>query len=44
MAFRRRFISAEQFEALLARTPNCEYGDYLKRVAAEAKQIKEDLK
>jgi glucose-1-phosphate thymidylyltransferase len=37
MAFRRGFINAEQFDALIAKTPNCEYADYLKRVAAEAR-------
>ena len=37
MAFRRGFIGATQFEALIAKTPNCEYSDYLKRVLAESK-------
>jgi glucose-1-phosphate thymidylyltransferase len=36
MAFRRGFINAAQLDALIAKTPNCEYGDYLKRVATEA--------
>ena len=35
MAFRRGFINAAQFDALIAKTPNCEYADYLKRVLAE---------
>lgn len=36
-AFRRGFMDAGQFDALIARTPNCEYREYLVRVAAEAK-------
>jgi glucose-1-phosphate thymidylyltransferase len=36
-AFRRGFMSADQFDALIARTPNCEYREYLHRVVAEAK-------
>jgi glucose-1-phosphate thymidylyltransferase len=39
MAFRRGFINAEQFDALIAKTPNCEYSDYLRHVAAEAKSM-----
>jgi glucose-1-phosphate thymidylyltransferase len=34
-AFRKRFISLKQFEALIARMPNCEYRDYLNTVLAE---------
>jgi glucose-1-phosphate thymidylyltransferase len=37
MAFRRGFINVDQLEGLIAKTPNCEYNDYLKRVAAEAR-------
>ena len=37
MAFRRGFINAAQFDALSAKMPTCEYGDYLKRVALEAR-------
>ncbi|HUS09185.1 MAG TPA: glucose-1-phosphate thymidylyltransferase RfbA [Pyrinomonadaceae bacterium] len=37
MAFRRGFITAEQFDALIAKTPTCEYRDYLQRVAAEGR-------
>jgi glucose-1-phosphate thymidylyltransferase len=37
MAFRRGFIDAAQLDALIKKTPNCEYGEYLKRVAAEAR-------
>ena len=35
-ALRRDFLSAKEFEALLARMPNCEYRDYLNYVLAEA--------
>jgi len=35
-AFRRGFLSAEQFEALIAGIPNCEYRDYLASLLAEA--------
>ncbi len=34
--FRRGFISLAQFEALIRQVPNCEYREYLERVAAEA--------
>jgi glucose-1-phosphate thymidylyltransferase len=36
-ALRRGFVSLEQFEALAARMPNCEYRDYLLAVAADSK-------
>ena len=35
-ALRRDFLSAKEFEALLARMPHCEYRDYLNYVLAEA--------
>ena len=35
-AFRHGFLSAAQFESLIARIPNCEYRDYLANVLAEA--------
>ncbi|MFW7343422.1 glucose-1-phosphate thymidylyltransferase RfbA [Pollutimonas sp. H1-120] len=35
----RRFISIEQFEALLSTMPNCEYRSYLATVAAEARRL-----
>jgi glucose-1-phosphate thymidylyltransferase len=38
-AFRRGFITLPQFEALLAKLPDCEYRDYLGSVAAEAKRL-----
>jgi len=34
-AFRRGFVSAREFEALVASMPNCEYRDYLQGVVAE---------
>ena len=34
-AFRRGFVSAAQFEQLIARMPECEYRDYLRYVLAE---------
>jgi len=37
-AFRRGFLSAERFEALIAGIPNCEYHDYLNNVLAEARR------
>ena len=37
-ALRRGFLSAKQFEALLAQMPNCEYRDYLNYVLAEARR------
>jgi len=37
-AFRRGFLSVAQFEALVARIPNCEYRDYLNNVLAEARR------
>ncbi|MEQ2007238.1 MAG: glucose-1-phosphate thymidylyltransferase RfbA [Limisphaerales bacterium] len=38
-ALRRGFVSVEQFEALTAAMPNCEYRDYLQGVAAEFRRI-----
>jgi glucose-1-phosphate thymidylyltransferase len=35
-AFRRGFITLEQFEAVAAKIPNCEYRDYLNAVISEA--------
>jgi glucose-1-phosphate thymidylyltransferase len=37
MAFRRGFINGGQFEALITKTPNCEYREYLQRVANETR-------
>jgi glucose-1-phosphate thymidylyltransferase len=37
-AFRRGFISLERLEKLAAQMPNCEYHDYLRDVANEAKR------
>jgi glucose-1-phosphate thymidylyltransferase len=37
MAFRRGFINAAQFDALISKTPNCEYREYLQRVALESR-------
>ena len=37
-ALRRDFLSTKEFEALLAKMPNCEYRDYLNYVLAEAKR------
>ncbi len=34
-ALRRGFLDARQFEALLARIPNCEYRQYLQNIGAE---------
>jgi glucose-1-phosphate thymidylyltransferase len=34
-AFRRQFVTQEQFEKLAAQMPNCEYREYLYRVLAE---------
>jgi len=38
-ALRRGFLGVEQFEALAAAMPNCEYRDYLQGVAAEFRRI-----
>ncbi|KAF0180656.1 MAG: Glucose-1-phosphate thymidylyltransferase [Limisphaerales bacterium] len=38
-ALRRGFLSADQFEALTAAMPNCEYRDYLQGVAAEFRRL-----
>jgi glucose-1-phosphate thymidylyltransferase len=35
-AFRRGFINLKQFEGLIGQVPNCEYREYLQRVASEA--------
>jgi glucose-1-phosphate thymidylyltransferase len=40
-AFRRGFLSLPEFEALIAKMPNCEYRDYLLNVAAEARRLRE---
>jgi glucose-1-phosphate thymidylyltransferase len=37
-AFRSGFISLEQFETVIHAMPNCEYRDYLRDVAAEARR------
>jgi glucose-1-phosphate thymidylyltransferase len=37
MAFRRGFITAAQFDALIAKIPPCEYKDYLQQISREAK-------
>lgn len=37
-AFRRGFLSADQFEALIGKIPKCEYRDYLAGVLAEARR------
>lgn len=39
-AFRRGFISLEQFGELCGRIPQCEYREYLESVVAEAKRLK----
>lgn len=38
-AFHRGFMSADQFEKLLAGMPKCEYRDYLLEVLTEARQL-----
>jgi glucose-1-phosphate thymidylyltransferase len=38
-AFRRGFLTMEQFEALIGRMPNCEYRDYLNFVVTEYKRL-----
>lgn len=38
-AFVRGFITLDQFEALIAEMPNCEYRSYLQDVAAERKRL-----
>jgi len=44
MAFRRGFINAAQFDALIAKTPNCEYSELSQRVTAEkTNHVKTDL-
>lgn len=37
-AFRRGFLTADQFEVLLGKIPKCEYRDYLAGVLAEARR------
>ncbi len=37
-AFRRGFMNLEQFEKVVQNMPNCEYRDYLRDVATEAKK------
>ena len=37
-AYRRGFLSLDQFEKLIAAMPNCEYRDYLLEVAKDAKR------
>lgn len=37
-AFRRGFLTADQFEALIGKIPKCEYRDYLAEVLAEARR------
>lgn len=39
-AFRQGFLTLEQFAALMAQLPNCEYRDYLKAVLAEATRLR----
>jgi glucose-1-phosphate thymidylyltransferase len=39
-AFRRGFLSLDQFEALAGGIPNCEYRTYLLDVAAEARRLR----
>lgn len=39
-AFRKGFLSQQQFEELVAKMPKCEYGSYLSEVVAEAKRLK----
>jgi len=38
-ALQQGFLTLAQFEALIARLPNCEYRDYLARVAEEKRRI-----
>lgn len=38
-ALRRGFLQLAQFDALVARMPNCEYRDYLLSVAAEIRRV-----
>jgi len=42
VAFRRGFISLEQFEELTRRIPNCEYNDYLKEILVEFRERRSD--
>jgi glucose-1-phosphate thymidylyltransferase len=39
-AFRSKFLSLDQLEALTAKIPNCEYRDYLTGMMAEARRLK----
>ncbi len=38
-AFRQRFLSLEQFNALASKLPNCEYRQYLENVIAETQRL-----
>jgi glucose-1-phosphate thymidylyltransferase len=38
-AFRRGFITLQQFESLISSMPRCEYRDYLEEVARDAKRV-----
>jgi glucose-1-phosphate thymidylyltransferase len=38
-SFRRGFLGDDQFEALIARMPDCEYREYLESVLAEARRL-----
>jgi glucose-1-phosphate thymidylyltransferase len=38
-AFRQKFLSQSQLDALAARLPNCEYRAYLEEIAAEARRL-----
>lgn len=38
-AFRRGFLTLEQFEALAAKMPNCEYREYMQTVVSEARRL-----
>ena len=37
-AFRRGFLTADGFDAVIKKMPNCEYRDYLLEVAREARR------
>ena len=41
-AFRQKFLSQSQLDALAARLPNCEYRAYLEEIAAEARRLTRD--
>ena len=42
-AFRKGFLSLDQLEALAAKIPACEYGDYLAEVVAETRRLKQSV-